>query len=42
MRLRPQRASAEPSCSRDALSSMNKGWGMGMTLLEDLLAELQA
>jgi hypothetical protein len=42
MRLRPQRAGAEPFCSRDARSSTNKGWGTGMKVLEDLLGELQA
>jgi uncharacterized protein YndB with AHSA1/START domain len=37
-----QASDAEIACFRDALPRMNKGWNMGMKLLEDLLAELQA
>jgi uncharacterized protein YndB with AHSA1/START domain len=36
-----QATDAEIACFRDALSSMDKGWGAGMKLLEAMLAELQ-
>jgi uncharacterized protein YndB with AHSA1/START domain len=33
---------AEIACFAAAMDNMGKGWGMGMQVLEDLLAELQA
>lgn len=39
----PHEASeAEIACFAAAMDNMGKGWGMGMQVLEDLLAELQA
>ena len=39
----PHEASeAEVACFSAALAGMDKGWGAGMALLEELLAELQA
>ncbi|MEM8659035.1 MAG: SRPBCC domain-containing protein, partial [Pseudomonadota bacterium] len=32
---------AEVACFRGALAGLDKGWGAGMDLLADLLAELQ-
>lgn len=37
-----QASEAEIVCFTAALENMNKGWGAGMQLLEELLAELQA
>ena len=33
---------AEQACFAAAVENLGKGWGMGMSILEDLLAELQA
>lgn len=33
---------AERACFEGAVENLGKGWGMGMSILEDLLAELQS
>ena len=39
----PHEASeAEIACFAAAMEGLDKGWGAGMALLEELLAELQA
>jgi hypothetical protein len=37
-----QAAEAEIACFAAAIASLDKGWGAGMELLADLLAQLQA